>query len=243
MPFDKIVYSEELSPNSPEFFKLINNRLRAFDEIAYDCLRCDSIDDILKKHFFHDDMAPLFQSIEKIASDPQMWDASLRQDLYTHERVRAMCEADRAKNDEIVAAETIPILPNPKFVPLFMQLRPFDSSKGFASQFRLFFVEGNIIAATQVSIWSFHEEHYEFRNSVINAIATFASSLSTKQLVRSAQKASSTATVSSAGGSDSILAGSSASAPALKLDLNFTGSKPAVENEKDKVRMSKVSYI
>jgi hypothetical protein len=227
--FERIVLNEEMQLNTPEFFKLVNDRLRAFDEIAYDSLRCDNVDEVLKNCFL-EDLAPLFQSMERIAADPNMWSASLKRNDYVVEGLQQKCDEQQREFQDCGSAEHGYNISNPRFLPLSMRLHPFDPSKGFASQFRLFFYEGSLVAATQVSTWSFLEEIFELRNSVMNALATFATSSSTKSLISNVQRAA------EAVGTTTESHPSAATFPSSKkLDLNWSKAP----TEKEKLRVAK----
>jgi hypothetical protein len=232
--FERIVLNEELQLNTPEFFKLVNDRLRAFDEIAFDCQRCDTADDALK-FFFLEDMEPFFQSMNRIAVDPHIWNSTLRRSDYTMEEVQQKCDQQQAEIEVCKPSELVHHVENPKFLPLFMSLHPFDPSKGFASQFRLFFFNGNLIGATQVSKFSFMDEVFELRNSVMNAVASYATSIDTKALIKNIQRAALATTTD-----DSYVTSSNGdtinTSTARKVDLNWSKAP----NEKEKVRMGKI---
>ena len=114
-------------------------------------MKCEGVKDIVDK-CFNEDLVPLYNSMERMASDPKLWDAELNNSNYSGVVTQKRCnqlsnytpeksESDKPHQNHISS---------PKFLPLFLRIHPFDTSIGVASMFRLFFINGNLAAVTQV---------------------------------------------------------------------------------------------
>ena len=114
-------------------------------------MKCEGVEDIVDK-CFNEDLVPLYNSMERMASDPKLWDAELNNSNYSGVITQKRCiqlsntpeksESDKTHQNHIISP--------PKFLPLFLRIHPFDTSIGVASMFRLFFLNGSLAAVTQV---------------------------------------------------------------------------------------------
>ena len=176
--FADMAEDETLIFETPKYDAVANARVRALDEIAYDGMSCTSPDDIIR-HCFHEDLFALFQSMVKIANDDTLWKGHLDREGYATTRAKEMCkvpfrdpppepprdekkwrhpdeiaaeeEAKRKAEEDLAEAMKELQLRPPRVLPVFLYLHPFDEEKGFFSQFRLFFINGMLAGATQVS--------------------------------------------------------------------------------------------
>ena len=183
IPFTPLLEEEGLMFGTTQFDDIVNLRLRAMDEIAYDAMRCNTPDDVLSYCFF-EDMYPIFSSTERIAADPEIWSGRL------YEQVK-MQNLDDIRTENTIRSPALDNLSHsrPRVLPFCLRLHPFDPSKGFFNQFRLFFYNGRLAAACQVSKYSYHREIVENRDLIIDGIISFATSISIKSFVKSVTKA------------------------------------------------------
>jgi hypothetical protein len=72
---------------------------------------------------------------------------------------------------------------SPAVLPIFLQLRPSVPNRSPMYHFRLFFIDGEWIAASPVSAFTYYGEHMKNRDLLLNALYSYANSTSVKQMV------------------------------------------------------------
>jgi hypothetical protein len=77
-----------------------------------------------------------------------------------------------------------PTVSSAAVLPIFLQLRPALLNRSPAYHFRLFFVDGEWMAATPVSACTYYSDHVKYRDQLLNALYTYAASAAVKHMVQ-----------------------------------------------------------
>ena len=147
----------------------INQRTQALETRAWDCLRCDSPLDVLSK-LINPEIHPPMSSCMHIARDDyRIWrgDVTAEDPMSSYGMPAGKKPAHAAADEEDQ---------HTKLLPLSIQLRPFRTDIGPANVFRLFYFEGEFVAATQTATWSLYPEILREKDSIMKSLLAFADS-------------------------------------------------------------------
>lgn len=170
-----------------------NKRCRELEARAFDCLRCETADEILNK-MFAEEVQPSFTSVIHIALDESgIWNSSrtFQPPVVVAANAKSTSSSKGAKSELKEPKETRAgdMSKYEKLqgdiLPLSLRLRPLRSNISSKGIFRIFFFEGELVAATQASPWAFYTEVNRNRDTLVNLIKTFAFLPHIRSFVRS----------------------------------------------------------
>jgi hypothetical protein len=159
-----------------------NKRIRELEQRAWDSLRCDTAQDVLNKLMCEEIHPALSSAVSFARDDHGIWKGALAVTSYGGESPTKGTEDGGdvgAKEPDSSATRDVPVL------PISVQLRPFFEDRGPNGLFRLFFMDGELVAATQASPWAFYSEVSQNKDAVLDALKKFASSSQMRGLLRS----------------------------------------------------------
>lgn len=142
----------------------INSRIQSLETRAWECLRCDGPMDVLSK-LTNPELHPPMSSCIHIARDEyRIW----RGDLETEVPAKKHPTED---NDDTHTQ----LLPT-QLLPISIQLRAFRGDRDPSSVFRLFFFEGEFVAATQTCTFCLWPEVLRDKDVICQSLLAYAES-------------------------------------------------------------------
>ena len=188
------------APRAPKVVKIsLNDRFVELERRRWEAMRCTTSADVLKM-LLHDENHPCFCSILHIASDEyEIWHSHLDpkevtpRDMFGNEltetgelketEAEAVDDANEAANTLEGEAEHADVL------PIFAKLHRFPpADRGPNGQFRLFFLNGQLAAASQASSLAYYEEVKVNRDAIRDEINSFAKRRDVHKLLAKASK-------------------------------------------------------
>jgi hypothetical protein len=146
-----IAVEEELS---------LNDRLALLEERAWTQMECDSADELIEKLLACEEVQPSMSSVTQIAEDDhKVWVSKL--DIANHNGItlRHVPNPDaKVTNDRDSYLEEgeSPLIS--EVLPMQLQIYPFYCDRTPAGILRMFFIDGNIVAISHSSTWTYYAE-------------------------------------------------------------------------------------
>ena len=141
----------------------INSRLQALETRGWECLRCYNPQDVLTKLTNPELHPPMSSCIHIARDDYRIWRGNLEDTPAPHLSKQAPSSSD---NDET----------HTHLLPLSIQLRAFRAELGPSSVFRLFFFEGEFVAATQACTLCLWPDVLRDKDVICQSLQAFAES-------------------------------------------------------------------
>jgi len=172
-------------PKAPQI--TLNEKFKELEKRRWDGMRCKTSKDVLEM-VLHDENHPCFCSILHIASDEyEIWHSHLDPKEVTP-RDREGRPLDRANNEgkgadgeqgydegNEVENQMVNEASHAAVLPIFMKLLRFPPpDRGPNGHFRMFFLNGEFVAATQASTLAYYEEVKLNRDAIKDELKSFA---------------------------------------------------------------------
>lgn len=184
------------APTDPLFPLLdINRNLQVLYQVAWNCLRCRTADELADKIFQCEKISSSLSSALQFSQDEYgIWQGDVRRP--GQEKLPPPWSPEgMGSTDTATVSDYLSIVPTePQFsissdvLPINLQLRPVDekTTLSFASEsiFRLFFYDNQLVTVTQCNPWVFYPEIHQQRQHILVAIKSYASSNAVRYLLK-----------------------------------------------------------
>lgn len=159
----------------------MNASLQALELRAWKCLQCNSPLDLLSKLLNSEIHPPMVSCIHIARDEHCTWHGfsqTSQQLKKDEEEFKAANPGKTSKKFELPSDEH-----RADVLPMTLQLRSVNEDRGPASVFRLFFFEGEFVAATQAATWVLYPEILRDKDNIVASLLAFTESSDVKMFV------------------------------------------------------------
>jgi len=172
----------------------LNDRLKVLEQRRWEALKCANGKDVLKI-LLCDENNPMLSSALHIASDefkfwhgdilepgPHPWDAESDEEEEKEKEKKVKAADEKKQSPQTINPDDEESLLESEalkcdVLPIFMKLRKFPAAnRGPNGHFRMFFLDGEFVGATQASPWCFYEEILFYRDEILAQMRIFSES-------------------------------------------------------------------